>query len=584
MVKLIQALYWEDTSMEFSTKIFKRYFRGKFRSDLSAGLTVAMIVIPQAMAYAAIAGINPIYGLFTAIIPTIIAALFGSFPYLITGPTNPTALVTASLLMNYANRSDYLDFVFALAVIAGLVYILLGVLKLGTIIRYISNSVLVGFLTAIGVIIISHQFGNLLGVELTSDKSLWGIFTNLGSIFSNINLFTLVVSGLSFSVLLILRKVNRKIPAALITIVLTTLLVYMTGWSGENNVRLVSDYHLSETIRLGFHIPKISLNEFASLGVSGAALALFGLMETLSITKAMSQMTGENFDPSQQMIGQGLAVFVGGFFQCMPASGSPSRTVVNVVNGARTRFSAIISGLGVLVFLLLFSGLIGYIPLAALAAVVIVSAAGLINFSLIKLTWQSHAQSRAVMIITFVSMLVLPLEYAIYLGILTTIVLHLGVSSRMNLTYIIENEEGLFIEYPLEGIEKQTPHIAIINIEGDLFFAAVQDLQDQIERILETEIKVLILRFRRTHLLASTGIMVLDRIVRSAHDKNVHILFCGLQDEVLIPLKDAGLTEMIGESRIFLANNQLFNSTQNALAAAKEILKQETGEENQSIQ
>ena len=146
-------------------------------------------------------------------------------------------------------------------------------------------------------------------------------------------------------------------------------------------------------------------------------------------------------------------------------------------------------------------------------------------------------------------MLVLPLEYAIYLGILTTIVLHLGVSSRMNLTYIIENEEGLFIEYPLEGIEKQTPHIAIINIEGDLFFAAVQDLQDQIERILETEIKVLILRFRRTHLLASTGIMVLDRIVRSAHDKNVHILFCGLQDEVLIPLKDAGLTEMIGESR-----------------------------------
>jgi len=108
MVKLIQALYWEDTSMEFSTKIFKRYFRGKFRSDLSAGLTVAMIVIPQAMAYAAIVGINPIYGLFTAIIPTIIAALFGSFPYLITGPTNPTALVTASLLMNYANRSDYL--------------------------------------------------------------------------------------------------------------------------------------------------------------------------------------------------------------------------------------------------------------------------------------------------------------------------------------------------------------------------------------------------------------------------------------------------------------------------------------------
>jgi len=505
--------------MKFSTKTIKRYFRGKFRSDLSAGLTVAMIVIPQSMAYAAIAGINPIYGLFTAIIPTIVAAIFGSFPYLITGPTNPTALVTASLLVNFANRSDYFEFVFALSIIAGLVYLLFGIFKLGSIIRYVSNSVLVGFLTAIGVIIISYQFGNLLGVELLHEKSIWGIITNLGNILSNINIYTLIISGLSFFLLLILRRVNRKIPAALITVILATLLVFLTGWSGGQNVRLVSDFQLPEKIKLGFHVPNISLKEFSSLGVSGAALAVFGLMETLSIAKAMSQMTGEKLDPSRQMIGQGLALFTGGFFQCMPASGSPSRTVINVVNGARTRFSAIISGLGVLLFLLLFSGLLGYIPVAALAAVVIVSAAGLINLSLIKLTWQSHNQSRVVMIITFISTLVLPLEYAIFLGILTTIVIHLGETSHMNLSYFIENEEGQFIEYPLQGIEKQTPHIAIINIEGDLFFAAVQDLQDQVERILETDIKVLILRFRRTHLLASTGIMALDHIVRLAHDK-----------------------------------------------------------------
>ncbi|MEA3327929.1 MAG: SulP family inorganic anion transporter [Chloroflexota bacterium] len=566
--------------MKFSTKNIKRYFRGKFRSDLSAGLTVAMIVIPQSMAYAAIVGINPIYGLFTAIIPTIIAAIFGSFPYLITGPTNPTALVTASLLMNYANRSDYFEFVFALAIIAGLIYLLFGLLKLGAIIRYISNSVLVGFLTAVGVLIISFQFGNLLGVELVGEKSVWGVITSLGGAFSNINLYTLLISGLSFSLLLILRRINRKFPAALITVILATLLVYLTGWGGAQNVRLVSDFQLPENIQLGFHIPKISFKEFTSLGSSGVVLAVFGLMETLSIAKAMSQMTGEHFDPSQQMIGQGLALFVGGFFQCMPASGSPSRTVINVVNGARTRFSAIISGLGVLIFLLLFSRMIVYIPVSALAAVVIVSAAGLVNISLIKLTWQSHAQSRAVMLITFISTLVLPLEYAIYLGILTTIVIYLGVSSRMNLSYIIENEQGQFIEYPLQGIEKRTPHIAIINIEGDLFFAAVQDLQDQVERILETEIKVLILRFRRSHLLASTGVMALDRIVRSAHDKNVHILFCGLQNEVLVPLEAAGVTDLIGESRIFLANNQLFNSTQNALEAAKEILKQQAGAEN----
>jgi len=567
--------------MEFSTRRIKRYIRGKFRSDLSAGLTVAMVVIPQAMAYAAIAGVNPIYGLFTAIIPTIIAALFGSFPYLITGPTNPTALVTASLLINYANRSDYFEFVFALAIIAGLVYILLGVLKLGTIIRYISNSVLVGFLSAVGVLIISNQFGNLLGVNLAHENGIFGIMRDAGTLFSNINIHTLFVSGISFLIILSIRKINRKLPAALITIILTTILVYVLGWSGDQNVRLVSNYHLPEDIMLGFHIPNISLKEFSSLGVSGAALALFGLMETLSITKAMSQMTGKKFDPSKQMIGQGLAIFTGGFFQCMPASGSPSRTVINVVNGARTRFSAIISGLAVLIFLLLFSGLLGYIPIPALASVVIVSAAGLINISLIKLTWQSSLQSKAVMLITFISTLVLPLEYAIYLGILTTIVLHLGVSSRMNLSYIIENDQGGFLEYPIHGLKDQNPEIAIINIEGDLFFAAVQDLQDQVDRILESEVKVLILRFRRTHHLASNCIMVLDRFVPSAHEKKVHILFCGLKDEVLEPLKTAGLTELIGESRIFLANNQLFYSTLNALNAAKEMLRQDKEAVNQ---
>lgn len=568
--------------MAFSAKRIKRYIRGKFRSDLSAGLTVAMIVIPQAMAYAAIAGVNPIYGLFTAIIPTIIAALFGSFPYLITGPTNPTALVTASLLINYANRPDYFEFVFALAIIAGLVYILLGVLKLGTIIRYISNSVLVGFLSAVGVLIISNQFGNLLGVNLAQENGIFGFIRDAGTLFSNINIHTLIVSGISFLIIISLRKINRKLPAALITIILTTILVYVLGWSGDQNVRLVSNYSLPEDIMLGFHIPNISLKDFSSLGVSGAALALFGLMETLSITKAMSQMTGKKFDPSKQMIGQGLAIFTGGFFQCMPASGSPSRTVINVVNGARTRFSAIFSGLAVLVFLLLFSGLLGYIPIAALAAVVIVSAAGLINISLIKLTWQSSLQSKAVMLITFISTLVLPLEYAIYLGILTTIVLHLGVSSRMNLSYIIENDHGGFLEYPVRGLSGQKSEIAIINIEGDLFFAAVQDLQDQVDRILESEVKVLILRFRRTHLLASTGIMVLDRIVRSANDKKVKILFCGIKDEVHEPLKAAGLIELIGESNIFLADNQVFYSTKKALNAAKSLLGQDKNTETLS--
>jgi len=564
----------DETFFSTTRKKIIRYFRAKFRADLAAGLTVAMVVIPQAMAYAAIAGVNPVYGLFTAVIPTIVAALFGSFPYLITGPSNPMALVTASSLMIYANRPDYFEFVIALTLIAGIFNLIFGLLKLGTLTRYISNSVLVGFLTAIGVLIVVYQFGNLLGIEVSRAGGPLGVITFIFSNLTNINSFALLISAISFFIMILTRRINRKLPAALITISIAAGLVYLTGWSDTQNVQLVRDFGLPQQIRFGFHIPQLSLREFGSLGVSGAAIALFGFMQTISIAKSMSQMTGDPLDPSQEMISQGIAGFVSGFFQCIPSSGSPTRTAINVVNGAKTRLSAIFSGLSVFLFLLLFFELIGFIPIAALAAIVIVSAAGLININLIKMTWQSRFKSRVVMVVTFVSTLVLPLEYAIYLGILTTILIYLGESSRMNLSYIIEDENGDFIELPMKGIEKQAPKIAIVNIEGDLYFAAVEDLQTQLEKILQTDLEVLILRFRRAHLLASTGIITLRQLIRLAHQKGVEILFCGIQDEVLDPLDDAGVMDSIGESHIFSARDQLFKSTQLALQKAKEILAQ----------
>ena len=479
--------------MSLLSKKIQRYLRGKFRSDFSAGLTVAMVVIPQSMAYAAIVGVNPIFGLFTAIIPTIIAAIFGSFPYLITGPTNPTALVTASVLLPYANRSDYFEFVVALAIFSGAIHILFGLLRLGFLSQYISNSVLVGFLTAAGILVIVNQVSNLLGLQLTRAGRVWGTIALIVSNISHVNPYALIIGTLSIGIMLTLRSLNKRLPAALITIVFASLLVFLTGWSGEQNVRIVSDIGLPERINLGFHLPDIPTSEISSLALSGAAVALFGFMETVSIAKSMSQMSGEPFNPSREMIGQGLACFVGGFFQCMPSSGSPSRTVMNVVNGAKTRFAAIFSGLSVLIFLLLFSRLISFVPVPALAAVVIISAAGLINIQLIKITWQSHIKSLVVMVVTFLSTLTLPLQYAIYLGILTTILIYLGEKRHVNLSYLVVDENGHYHELPMEKIKEQPSKIAVINIEGDLYFAAVEDLKNQIESILETDLQVLIL-------------------------------------------------------------------------------------------
>ena len=554
-------------------KKIKRYFRSKFRADLSAGLTVAMVVIPQSMAYAAIAGVNPIYGLFTAIIPTIIGALSANYPYLITGPTNPTALVTASVLVNFSNRPDYFEFVFALAIIAGLFNILFGLLKLGTITRYISNSVLVGFLTGVGILIITLQIGNLLGLQISKEGGIWGIVTQLIGNLESINPLAFAIGLLCFLIIIVIRKVNRQIPSPLIAILVTTLIVSLTGLNETFGIRLVKDFGLPQRLELGFHIPQLSMNEFASIIQAGAAVALFGFMETISIAKSMSKMTGDSINPSHEMISQGLASFIGGFFECIPSAGSPSRTVGNVVNGAKSRFSGVIAGLSVLIFLLIFSSLIGEIPLAALASVVIVSASGLINFNLIRVTWQSRLLSRFVMIVTFLATLLVPLEYAIYLGVLFSILVYLAESSHINLSYIIESENGRFIELSLEKIKKEHAEIAIVNIEGDLYFAAAEDLQQQIENLFETDIKVLILRFRRTHLLASTGIITINSIIRNARKNGIDILFCGIQTDIWEPLEDAGVIDKFGQSNFFPAKDQIFRSTQQALDAAKKILE-----------
>ncbi len=374
-----------------------------------------------------------------------------------------------------------------------------------------------------------------------------------------------------------IRAINRKLPAALFTVLIASLFVYLTNWGGQS-VALVSSSGIPSNIGFPFHIPQLPLKDFFSLASPGAAIALFGLMEAVAISKSLNQMLDKRMDPSKEMFAQGLGAFIGGFFRCMPSSSSPSRTMINMVNGAKTRFAAVISGLSVIIFLLLFSNMIGYVPVSALAAVVVVSSAGLIKFHLIKLTWQSHLQSRVVLIITFLSTLILPLEYAIYLGVLTTILIFLGQTSRINLTYIVENKNGQFEELPMDRIESQNPQIAIVNVEGDLYFAAAEGLIDQINQILETDLKVLILRFRRTHLLASTGIMALNQIIRSARNKGMDVLLCGLHDEIEGPLESAGIVNTVGESHIFRAGKRLFSSTQKALEEAQKIISERNAE------
>jgi sulfate permease, SulP family len=552
-------------------RILQEYLRSKIRFDLVAGLTVAMIVVPQAMAYAPIAGVNPIYGLYTAIIPAIVAALFGSSNFLVTGPTNPTALVTASVLLMFAGSERYVQMVFLLAILAGVFKLLLGLLRLGTIIRFVSNSVLTGFLSAAGILIIIGQLGSMMGIPAGGANAVQTIYRLLVGL-ADFNIRSLLTGLLAVAIMVRGQRMYRMVPWSLIAIIVSSAWVQLVGWQA-NGVRLIADLGLPENPLPAFFLPAFPSEDIVPLVSAAGAVALFGLVEAMSIAKALSLSSGQRIDPSRELVGQGLASVAGGFFQCIPPSGSPSRSAVNYNAGARTRLSAAFSGLFVLLVLVVFARWTAFIPMPALAAVVILSAKGLIDRRHLLLTWQSRAASRIVLVTTFAATLLLPLHYAIYLGGLLSILIYLYESGHLELSYLTVNEEGNFVEHRLEDLYQNPPQIAIINIEGDLYFGAVSDLEAAMDKLLTAGIKVMILRVRRMRRLASTGISALQWSVITARRQGTEILICGASPQALAILESTGITALVGKDNIFPGSDVLFSATRAALRRAQHLVK-----------
>jgi sulfate permease, SulP family len=555
------------------------YLSTALRDDLYAGAAVAMVAIPQAMAYAAILGVSPLYGLYTAIVPTIVGAALGSAAFLITGPTNATALATASVLTNYAGRPGFVEYVFAVAILAGLIKLALGVLRFGGITHYVSNSVLTGFLAGVGILIILTQVDNLLGLpRAASGESVWTL-QGLASIalrLAHLNLCTLLVSLLTMSVMLGCQRLSRHLPGPLLAVTGASLLVWSTGWKGQG-VALVSGMGGLGLHYPAWHVPAVSLADVSGLVTGAGAVALLSLVEAVSVAKSVAARSGHRMDPSREFIGQGAASLVGGFFGCIPSSGSPSRTAVAYSSGARTRTVGVVAGLIVLVTLLAFSSLLHWVPMASLAAVVILSSRALFNVEHITLTWRSRSVSRLVMLATFAAALLLPLQTAIYVGVLLSVGIYLFESSHLRLTYLIPAAGGQMLEHSLADLRSARPPLAIINVEGSLYFAAVENLEEQVFQVLQAGTKVIVLRVRSAHLLASTGASALRDLILRARALGAEILICGADDTLLATLEAAGLANLLGPSHLFRASEVLFQSTRAALERAEELLRgQET--------
>ena len=546
------------------------YFGRKFKFDLIAGITVAMVAVPQAMAYAAIAGVNPVYGLYTAIIPAIVASIFGSSNHVVTGPTNTIALATAGVLAVVSAKENYPEFVFALAILSGLIMFLLGIFRLGFLIRYVSNSVLTGFLAGAAVLIILNQLPKLLGMKAASGHNLLVIVQHIIKEIQTANLIVFLLGIGGIFILLVLKHAAPGIPSALIVVVVSGILVRLFDWQ-QQGVLLISEMGEIGFSQMRFHIPLIdTFQDHLGLLVSGAlAVALLSLLEAVSVAKSIALQTGQRIDANQEFIGQGLASIIGGFFRGIPTSGSLTRSAVNFGGGAVTRAASGISGVIVLIVLLVFKDVIGYIPVVSLAAIVIVSALHMIDFHHIAITWNGRTISKVVIFITFASVLILPLQISIFLGVGLSIIFYLIESSHLELSYLVLDDRDKFVEKKIEEVFISRPEIAVINVEGPLYFAAVQDLEDQITEMIDAGVKTIILRLRRMHLIASSGISTFELLIKRANEKGGKIRFSGVSKDVFNTLHGCGLESVLSLENIFLATEIPFESTRMAVATLR---------------
>ncbi len=540
--------------------------------DLVAGITVSVVDLPQSMAFAVIAGINPVYGIYTAIIQAFLGGLFTSSRFLSNGPTNTQSLLVGAIITRLTNPHGdpqrYLELVLALTLIKGVIQLLFAAARFGRLVRYVSHSVMVGFTAGAGVLIILEQMPNFLGLPTTTEHVLPGVPGAVQRMWPHLGEIDLTAVGIGAGVVVCVlgaKKLSRWLPGPLLGVVGAAVLV----WGADLNwLRIVGPLPSGLP---HFHVPRISFADGESLLNGALAIAMLGMLESVSIAKAIAVRTGQRIDANQEFFGQGLSNFIAGFFQCMPGSGSFSRSALQYAVGARTRLASMFCAACNAVLFLLLASQARYIPFASLAGILFVVGATLIDWRTVVRIVRSSRSDAIVCLITFLSALFLPLAYAIYVGIFLNLALYLQQASRLHLDEMVSTPGGPFIERPLRDRGGDQP-VLFLQMEGDLFFGVADELADRFQRIARSGVNVVVLRLKRTHSIDATVLGELERFVQQMQSRGHHVVLCGVKQELMQTLQSYGLVSLIGPRNVFETGFGVFTSAKRALQRARELL------------
>lgn len=526
--------------------------RDTLKADLIAGFTGAVVVLPQGVAFAMIAGLPPVYGLYTAMVPPIIAGLFGSSRHLISGPTTAISIVVFAAVSKFAEpgSAKFVGMALTLTFLAGIYQLALGLARMGALVNFISHSVVIGFTAGAAVLIATSQLKHFFGLNIPSGESFLHTWQDLFKLIGQTNLYVLLVAALTLATLLVLMRLRPRWPNMLIAMVLGGVIALMLGGEAKR-IDLVG--------RLPAELPPLSLPDLhlasiRQLGSAALAVAMLALVEAVAIARSVGSRSGQRINGSQEFVGQGLANIVGSFFSSYASSGSFTRSGLNYSAGAVTPLSAVFAAVALALIVLLVAPLAAYLPIPAMAAILLVVAYRLIDVHHITTILRTSKRETTVLLTTFFATLFVELEFAIYVGVMLSLIIYLMRTSQPKIVARVPDPATPNRHFVTDPKLPECPQMKIVRLDGSLYFGAVDHVQEQLHSLSQSypEQKHLLMIGNGINFVDLSGAETLAAEARERKARGGGLYLVKVKEEACTTLRRGGFRELIGPEHIFL--------------------------------
>ena len=526
--------------------------RASLRADFMAGLTGAIIVLPQGVAFATIAGLPPQYGLYTAMVTPIVAALFGSSRHLISGPTTAISIVVFTAVSGHVapGTPEFVQLALTLTFLAGVYQFAFGLARLGAVVNFVSHTVVIGFTAGAAILIATSQLKHVLGVPVPQGESFAHTWFDIVTEIGQTNLHVFGVAAVTVVITLVVRRWWPKLPSLLFGLIGGALVAIPLG-GGEAGIPFVP--------AIPAHLPPLSLPDFSlstirMLAPEAFAVALLGLIEAVSIARSVAAKSHQRIDGNQEFVGQGMSNIVGSFFSSYAGSGSFTRSGINYAAGAQTPLSAIFAAVLLMLVVVLIAPLTAHLPVPAMGGVILIVAYNLIDFHHIGAILRTSRPESAIFLVTFLATLFLDLEFAIYLGVLLSLMLYLHQTSRPEVAVLAPDPvDG---RHKLTDIEskplRECPQLKLLRFDRSIYFGSVNYLQSRLDAVCESEgIRHILIDASRVNYIDMAGAEMLVLEAKRRQSRGGGLYFCGLKPSTWKSLAEQHAIKQIGPNAFF---------------------------------